>query len=244
MRRSTTRTLGDRVGNALKRVTVEKADDDPLMQEVAVNLFYGEKQTEIEHFHPYGFTARVKPPTTEGKDKRKAEGVLVFTGGNRSHGITLIIGDRRYRLRKLKEGEVALHDDQGQQVHLSRDGVFVSVPKSKKVVTQIMADDKRPEPDDKDATTKKYGQAAQAGKTAYASMTLTQDSLVIDHPKKVLLKVGGTSLEMLPDKATVTSSLIVTDGVNHLGGEGVLKKVVRDGDPEENVATTARVFAV
>ena len=33
---------------------------------------------------------------------------MVFTGGNRSHGALVVVGDRRYRLKGLKEGEVAL----------------------------------------------------------------------------------------------------------------------------------------
>jgi hypothetical protein len=35
----------------------------------------------------------------------------------------------------LKEGEVALYDDQGQKVHITRDGMMVDGGKSKKPVT-------------------------------------------------------------------------------------------------------------
>jgi phage gp45-like len=137
MRRSSTRTIADRVGNSVKRVTVERTDDDRLMQEVEINLFHDEKMKEIEHFQPYGVSSRVKGPTTEGGKKRKAEGVVIFTGGNRSHGIVVVVGDRRYRLKGLQEGEVALHDDQDQKVHITRDGILVSGGKNKKPVTVV-----------------------------------------------------------------------------------------------------------
>jgi phage gp45-like len=134
--RFSTRTVGDRVGNAIKRVTVETTNEDPKFREAQVSLYAQEKQKEIEHFEPYGLTSRVKQPTDgQGGAKEKAEGLMVFTGGNRSQGALVVVGDRRYRLKGLKEGEVALYDDQGQKVHITRDGMMVDGGKSKKPVT-------------------------------------------------------------------------------------------------------------
>jgi phage gp45-like len=134
MRRSTTRSNGDRVGNAAKRATVSKTNDTPLMQEIDLDLHHEEKMVEIENFQPYGLAYRVKPPTTEGGKKRKAEAVVVFTGGNRSHGVVVVVGDRRYRLKDMADGEVAIYDDQKQKVHLTRDGIVVDGGPSKKPV--------------------------------------------------------------------------------------------------------------
>ena len=53
-----------------------------------------------------------------------ADAVLVFVAGNRSKGIIIATNDRRYQL-ELAEGEVALHDDQGQKVHLTRAGIVI-----------------------------------------------------------------------------------------------------------------------
>jgi phage gp45-like len=134
--RFSTRTVGDRMHNAIKRVTVETTNEDPKFREAQVSLYTQEKQKEIEHFEPYGLTSRVKQPTQgQGGAKEKAEGLMVFTGGNRSHGALVVVGDRRYRLKGLKEGEVALYDDQGQKVHITRDGTFVDGGQSKKPVT-------------------------------------------------------------------------------------------------------------
>ncbi|WP_431477838.1 phage baseplate assembly protein domain-containing protein [Massilia eburnea] len=58
-----------------------------------------------------GFTSVPKPG---------AEGVVVFVGGNRDHGLVIAVEDRRFRLKGLASGEVAIYDDQGQKVHLTR----------------------------------------------------------------------------------------------------------------------------
>ena len=53
-----------------------------------------------------------------------ADAVLIFLGGNRASGIIIATNDRRYQL-ELEEGEVALHDDLGHKVHLSRTGIRI-----------------------------------------------------------------------------------------------------------------------
>jgi phage gp45-like len=246
--RVSTRTLGDNMKNAIKRVTVEKNDDDPLFREHEISLYTEEKQKEIEHFEPYGLTSRVKQPTGEGKQKKKAEGLIVFTGGQRSHGVLIVTGDRRYRLRNLKEGEVALFDDQGQQVHFTRDGIVTSAPKGKKIVAQIMDSDKMPKTKAKDA--KDDGQGAQAEEKVLSSLTLTKDSWSVNHPTKIEFKVGNSSVLIEADKITVTSKTITdkattrfeTVGPTFLGldsaGEGAPKVGTESGMAKQ---TTAKV---
>jgi phage gp45-like len=207
--RFSSRTIGDRVHNAIKRVTVEDTNEDPLFRESTLSLYTEEKQKEIEHMEPYGFSSRVKKPTGEANNKKKAEGLMVFTGGNRSHGVLIVNGDRRYRLRGLKEGELALFDDQGQQVHFTRDGIVTSAPSGKKIVTQVMKSDKAPPPPQSSSSTssapssgsssgqtdsKKYGQSAQATQEVLTSLTLTKDSWVVNHPTKIELTVGNNTV--------------------------------------------------
>jgi phage gp45-like len=107
--------------SSIRRATLEKSNDDPKMQEIDANLSHGEKATGIEHAHPYGFSARPLPP----KDKKRAEAIIVFPDGNRSQGVALMVSDRRHRLKGMKEGESAIHDDQDQKMHIQRDGVLV-----------------------------------------------------------------------------------------------------------------------
>jgi phage gp45-like len=234
--RFSTRTVGDRMHNAMKGVTVEDTDEDHLFREATLSLYTEEKQKEIEHIEPYGFSSRVKKPDGDANNKKKAEGVMIFTGGNRSHGVLIVAGDRRYRLRSLKEGELALYDDQGQQVHFSRDGIVTSAPKGKKIVAQIMDSEKAPSPPQSSSSStssastgsstgqadkNKYGQSPQTTQKSFASFTLTKDSLAVQHPAKITLGIGPSggnstaSLEMLPDKITYTvggSSRTITTG--------------------------------
>lgn len=59
------------------------------------------------------------------RPKAGADAVVVFLGGNRGNGVVIATGDRRFWLKGLAEGEVALYDDQGQKVHLTRNGIVI-----------------------------------------------------------------------------------------------------------------------
>jgi phage gp45-like len=217
--RFTTRTVGDRMHNAVKRVTVEETNEDPLFRESTLSLYAQEKQKEIEHMEPYGFTSRVKKPTGQQPNQQKAEGLMIFTGGNRSHGVLVVAGDRRYRLRGLKEGELSLFDDQGQQVHFTRDGIVTSAPNGKKIVAQIMKSNDPPKPQTSSSKAKE-GQGTQASQDAYATFVLTKESLTITHPDKIVHTVGQSTLTMLPDRieiATPTVSSVITKRFETVG---------------------------
>jgi phage gp45-like len=184
----------ERVGNASSRTIVEQVDDTKLMQFHTVSGFQEEQQQSIEHVHPYGFTSVVQPPSggSNGQNRTGAEGFMTFMGGGRSHGVVFCAGDRRYRLYKLQNGEVAMHDDQGQQVHFRRDGIWGSVPNSKKVVLQVMDDDQLPQDSssqqssgtggDQTSGGQKMGQIQQAGRPAQINLTLDKNGLVFNHP--------------------------------------------------------------
>ncbi len=128
MKYSTPRSTSDRVVNSLSRVTIQSVDDSHLWQTVNFKGFAGETQQNIEHPQTYGLVSHVQPPTNETGSNSTAESVVGFLGGNRSHGVVLITDDRRYRMQNLQPGEVSLHDDQGQQHHITRSGLVSSVP--------------------------------------------------------------------------------------------------------------------
>ncbi|EFC1638085.1 hypothetical protein FA847_24090 [Escherichia coli] len=50
---------------------------------------------------------------------------VVRRDGDRSHAVVVTVSDRRYRLKGLQTGEVAVYDDQGQSVTLTREGIVV-----------------------------------------------------------------------------------------------------------------------
>lgn len=102
--------------NFISRCTVALVDAATKLQSLQIRMMAGEVKDGVEHLEPYGFTSHPH----DG-----AEGVAVFPGGDRSHGVVIVIADRKYRLQGLKPGEVALHDDRGQCVHLTREGIVV-----------------------------------------------------------------------------------------------------------------------
>jgi phage baseplate assembly protein V len=108
--------LGRRLQNMFARGTVAISKPDSKMQTLQINLLAGETLDQIEHFEPYGFTSR---------PKAGAEVATLFIDGERSHGIVLVAADRRYRMTGFKDGEVAIHDDKGQSVHFTEDGIVV-----------------------------------------------------------------------------------------------------------------------
>ncbi len=102
--------LARRVKLMIGRCVVDLVDDSQLEQVIQAKLLDGEIRT-LERYQQYGFTS---------VPFARAEGICAFIGGNRDHGIVIATGDRRYRLKALAAGEVALYDDQGQKVHLKR----------------------------------------------------------------------------------------------------------------------------
>ena len=105
---------------SVARGVFRRADDSKKQQLVDVDLFSKESKAKVEHWLPYGFTF---------VPQDGAEALTVFLGGNRSHGIVVGVSDRRHRPTNLKPGEVAMHDDQGQILHLTRDGIHVKTSK-------------------------------------------------------------------------------------------------------------------
>ncbi len=113
------RALRRRVQLLINRAIVNAVNSDGNIQLVQVST--GKKETlhDIEHHEPYGFTSRALVG---------AEALVASLGGSRSHSLIFLVGDRRHRLTALAEGEVALYDDQGQQIILKRDGIEINAP--------------------------------------------------------------------------------------------------------------------
>lgn len=87
---------------------------------IQVKVLDNEVLDNVDRVQPYGFSY---------KPKAGCQAYLVFPSGDRTHGFCLVQGDRRYTL-ELLDGEVALHDDQGQKVHIMRDKILIETPKT------------------------------------------------------------------------------------------------------------------
>lgn len=82
---------------------------------IQITVLDGETLNNVDRIQPYGFSYR---------PKKGCQAFTVFPSGDRSHGLCLVVGDTRYTV-DLAEGEACLHDDQGQRVHLTRNGIVV-----------------------------------------------------------------------------------------------------------------------
>ncbi|HAV9431290.1 TPA: baseplate assembly protein [Escherichia coli] len=98
----------------IKDMQIRQRDAAVLDAKYTKDLADAKKQ--LEHLEPYGFTARANSG---------AEAVVLFPDGDRSHAVVVTVSDRRYRLKGLQTGEVAVYDDQGQSVTLTREGIVV-----------------------------------------------------------------------------------------------------------------------
>ncbi|MFT4271275.1 MAG: phage baseplate assembly protein V [Pantoea sp.] len=109
--------LSRALSNLLARAVVSGINTAQKCQMLQIRMPGNEGKSDIEHLEPYGFTAA----PLEG-----AEAVAAYFDGDRSHGVVLVVADRRYRLKGLEGGEVAIYDDQGQSVTLKRAGIVVN----------------------------------------------------------------------------------------------------------------------
>lgn len=105
--------LAQRIAHLAARSVLELVDDGTGLQRLQLRVLLGETRGDVERLQPYGLTSHPHPG---------AEGLAIFLNGNRDHGIVVQVDDRRYRLRGLEQGEVALYTDEGDKVHLRRGG--------------------------------------------------------------------------------------------------------------------------
>lgn len=108
-----------RINMMIGRAVIAAIADAPQAQALQLELLADEVQDGVERFQGYGFTSHPHPG---------AEAIAAAVGGTRSHLVVIQVEDRRYRLKNLAQGEVALFDDLGQVVHLKRDGIVIDSP--------------------------------------------------------------------------------------------------------------------
>ncbi|WP_052494007.1 phage baseplate assembly protein V [Nitrosospira sp. NpAV] len=121
--------LARRVRLMVGRGVLSLVNDGLKMQGVQVQLLAGEVR-DLERFQDYGFTS-----VPHGG----AEVAAVFIDGNRDHGIAIRVDDRRYRLKGLQPGEVAIYTDQGDKIVMQRGGVIEVTASTKvRMVTPLL----------------------------------------------------------------------------------------------------------
>lgn len=117
--------LMSRVRLAVGRAILRGVDDTRKLQSLQVELLAGEVRDDVERFQDYGFTSHPHPG---------AECIAVAVGGSRDHVVVIKADDRRYRVKGLQPGEVAIYTDEGDIVIFKRGGVIEFTASAKVVM--------------------------------------------------------------------------------------------------------------
>lgn len=130
-------SLTDMAGRAMHhvvRLTMNKANDNPMMQELSFDGMVKEGRKIVERLQSFGMTSMPMPRDDQqgggggGESNMKgpaAEGIAVFLGGMRNHPVIIGMDDRRHRPMGLKAGESAQYDHQGQMTLIRKNGMFM-----------------------------------------------------------------------------------------------------------------------
>ncbi|OSJ31547.1 hypothetical protein BSZ19_21930 [Bradyrhizobium japonicum] len=132
-------SLTDMAGRAMHhvvRLTMNKANDNPMMQELSFDGMVKEGRKIVERLQSFGMTSMPMPRDDQqgggggggGESNIKgpaAEGIAVFLGGMRNHPVIIGMDDRRHRPMGLKAGESAQYDHQGQMTLIRKNGMFM-----------------------------------------------------------------------------------------------------------------------
>jgi len=107
--------LKRRVALLVTRGVVKMIKDTGGLQTLQITALADETLDGVERIQQYGITSHPHP---------ESDCLILNVGASRSHPIVIAVDDRRYRL-KLSQGEVALYDDLGQAVKLTRSGIVI-----------------------------------------------------------------------------------------------------------------------
>jgi phage gp45-like len=112
-----------RLRGIVQSATLQGTDDAQGIQHVTVKILGDDEREQVEHFQPYGLTAKVPAG---------ARGIFLSVGGKSDGGAALCFGVTTGRPSDLLDKEVSLWSQHGQEVRLKTDGSIVAIPKSGK----------------------------------------------------------------------------------------------------------------
>lgn len=113
-----------RIQLMLGRALITALDDSGGLQRLQLKILADESHEGVDRVQEYGFTSH---------PKQGAEAFVAFLGGARDHGVVIAVDDRRYRLKGLEEGEVALYTDEGDKIHFKRGRIIEIVTNTLKI---------------------------------------------------------------------------------------------------------------
>jgi hypothetical protein len=144
MHRNTLLEMSGRIMHMAARFTLNKSNDNPKVQELALDMFNSDARTLIERIQAFGMTTMPLPRDEKeggqqgggdggagggglGEQEKgaAAEGICIFMGGQRNHPVCIGVDDRRHRPMGLKAGESFQYDHQGQGTLIRKDATYI-----------------------------------------------------------------------------------------------------------------------
>jgi phage gp45-like len=240
------------------RVTVPEVDDTKLMQESQGNFMANEARSAIESPQNYGFTSVVRDAVkdAQGKIQQSAETFVSFMGGNRSFPVFGNMDDRRFRLKELQKGDVAMFDYFQHQFHMNTDGIFTTGRTDKKVKVQLIDPPQQqsgsPSAQTTDATSggsgsqssSSMGQTKRYDQSSKQYLEMTKDSHNLVHDQTINYKTGVHSFQPPESGASsrASGSLVQIFGDKFTGGLGYFMKQVTAAPPASSMHLTTKGY--
>lgn len=106
-----------RLSLLIGRGRIKVGDDSGAVQTQQVQVNDQEIHDGMPRIVEYGFTSMPKPG---------CQALVIFVGGERTNGVIVGTNDETNRKKNLLPGEVAIYDDLGQSVYLTRAGIVVN----------------------------------------------------------------------------------------------------------------------
>jgi hypothetical protein len=125
MNRNSLLETAGRTMHQIVRLTLNKGNDNPMMQEMSFDGMVKEGRKIVERMQNFGMSMVPMPRDEDQKGDaggggmanikgKAAEGIAVFLGGQRNHPVVIGVDDRRHRPMGMKPGESFQYDHQGQ----------------------------------------------------------------------------------------------------------------------------------
>lgn len=108
--------LLSRLRGMVARAVIRLVNDEVGLQAVQVSTTADNDPDDVERLQNYGFSS---------VPHAGAEGLAFAVGGSQANMIVINVDDRRYRMKGLQSGEVAIYDDLGKSVLMGRNGMVL-----------------------------------------------------------------------------------------------------------------------
>lgn len=174
------------IKNMIQKSTFIKVDDSKDIQEIQIKGLGSEIRNFFQRFQNYGFTSN---------PLNGSQGVTIFPGGSKDHGIIIAVDDRRFRLKNLAPGEVALYTDEGDKIHFKRGNQIDIVTKTLNVTSEEVVN----------IVTK--------------SATIDSETAIVKASTKATVEAPESEI-ISPNKVSVTTPLMEVSGLLKCAGLG------------------------